>query len=88
MLTQQKIAFEKNKSRIGSTITCLIDETEKNNTAKGPALRSAAKKGRFFGQAPEIDPVCLIKKCSAVPGDFVRAKVTGTKGYDLLCEQI
>jgi ribosomal protein S12 methylthiotransferase len=78
MLTQQQICFEKNKARIGSSLTCLIDKIEKGGVAKG----------RFFGQAPEIDPVCIIKECSADPGTFIGAKVTGTRNYDLLCEQI
>lgn len=78
MLTQQKIAFEKNKSRIGSTLTCLVDKIEKGR----PAI------GRFFGQAPEIDSVCFIKNCSAAEGTFVKTKVTGYKNYDLLCEQM
>jgi ribosomal protein S12 methylthiotransferase len=78
MLTQQQICFEKNKTRIGSTIICLIDEVGKNHTAKG----------RFFGQAPEIDPVCIIKNCSADQGDFVQTKITDSKNYDLLCRQI
>ena len=78
MLTQQQITFEKNKSRIGSSLTCLIDEVGKIHTAKG----------RFFGQAPEIDPLCIIKHCSAGQGDFVQTKITGYKNYDLLCRQI
>ncbi len=77
MLTQQQIAFKKNKSRIGSRLTCLIDGIEKNRTARG----------RFFGQAPEIDPVCIIQNCSAAPGSLIQAKVIGSKNYDLLCEQ-
>ena len=88
MLAQQKIAFDKNKSRIGSTLTCLVDSIGKNHTAKSHALRSAAKKGRFFGQAPEIDPLCVIRDCHACPGSFINAKVTGSKNYDLLCRQI
>jgi len=78
MLTQQQIAFEKNKSRIGSQLTCLTDSIDKNRIAKA----------RFFGQAPEIDPVCIIRDCRVPAGSFVQAKVTGFRGYDLLCEQI
>jgi len=78
MLTQQKIAFEKNKARLGETLTCLIDKTEKDRTATG----------RFFGQAPQIDPVCIIENCSARPGTFLQTKVTGISNYDLLCKQI
>ena len=78
MLTQQKIAFEKNNKRIGSTLTCLIDEIGRNRTAKA----------RFFGQAPQIDSLCIIKNCSAPAGNFIRVKVTGTSGYDLICKKI
>jgi ribosomal protein S12 methylthiotransferase len=75
MLTQQKIAFTKNKNRIGSKITCLVDN---EGTAQG----------RFYGQAPDIDSICIIKNCSAEPGQFIDAKVVGTKDYDLLVRQM
>ena len=78
MLTQQKIAFEKNKNRIGTQLTCLVDDVDSENEGRG----------RFYGQAPEIDSVCIIKKCSDRPGEFINTKVTGTKDYDLLVEQI
>jgi ribosomal protein S12 methylthiotransferase len=78
MLAQQKIVFDKNKSRIGGTLICLVDRIDKNHNAKG----------RFFGQAPDIDPVCIIRNCKAKPGSFIRVKVTGFKNYDLLCQQI
>jgi ribosomal protein S12 methylthiotransferase len=88
MLAQQQIAFDKNKSRIGSTLTCLVDSIDKNHTAKSPALRSVTKKGRFFGQAPDIDPLCIIRHCHAPIGSFINVKVTSFKDYDLLCKQI
>jgi ribosomal protein S12 methylthiotransferase len=75
MLAQQKIAFDKNKSRIGSTLTCLVDSISENHTAKA----------RFFGQAPDIDPVCIIRNCYAKPGSFIGVKVIGFRNYDLLC---
>jgi ribosomal protein S12 methylthiotransferase len=109
MRAQQRIVFEKNRSRIGETLTCLIDSVnEKRKTATT----------RYFGQAPQIDPVCIIKnhntpftaehaetaekktkiisawspRPSAVSavrsGNFIKAKIVGTRGYDLLCEQI
>jgi ribosomal protein S12 methylthiotransferase len=78
MLTQQKIAFAKNESRIGSKLTCLVDSVETGSTAKG----------RFYGQAPDIDSICIIKNCSAGPGKFADTKVIGTKNYDLIVEQI
>jgi len=78
MLTQQKIAFAKNKERVGSKLTCLIDSTDNKGSIQG----------HFYGQAPDIDSICIIKKCSATLGKFIDAKVTGTKDYDLVVEQI
>ena len=78
MLTQQKIAFAKNEKRIGTKITCLLDSVDSKGTGRG----------RFYGQAPNIDSICIIKNCSANPGVFFNAKVVDTKDYDLLVEQI
>ncbi|MHC4260013.1 MAG: 30S ribosomal protein S12 methylthiotransferase RimO [Planctomycetota bacterium] len=78
MLTQQKIAFAKNTERVGSKLTCLVDSVDAEGTATG----------RFYGQAPDIDSVCMIENCSAKPGEFITATVTGTRDYDLIVEQI
>ena len=116
MLTQQKIAFAKNKNRIGTKLTCLVDsvdpvrskprKTNENLRAKTPTSNEVDNKGacqgRFYGQAPDIDSVCIIKghvlqkdrktgtlkNCSARPGQFINTKVIGTKDYDLIVEQI
>jgi ribosomal protein S12 methylthiotransferase len=78
MLTQQKIAFARNEERIGSRLTCLVDSIDSNGLGRG----------RFYGQAPDIDSLCIIKKCSAQPGQFIDTKVTAAQDYDLLVEQI
>jgi ribosomal protein S12 methylthiotransferase len=78
MLTQQKIVFAKNKKRIGSKLACIVDSVEPKNAARG----------RFYGQAPDIDSICLVKNCSANPGQFINTRVVGTKGYDIIVEQI
>jgi len=78
MLTQQKIAFTHNKDRIAGTLTCLVDSVDPKGLGRG----------RYYGQAPDIDSVCMIKQCSAKPGQFVASKVVGTQDYDLLVEQI
>ena len=78
MLCQQKIAFAKNRDRLGGKLVCLVDSVDKDSPAKG----------RYYGQAPEIDSVCIINKCSAGPGRFVKTKVVGTKDYDLIVERI
>jgi ribosomal protein S12 methylthiotransferase len=78
MLTQQKIAFARNQNRIGSKLTCLVDSIDEEGICHG----------RFYGQAPDIDSVCIIENCSAAPGQFVDAKVVAAQGYDLIVEQI
>jgi len=77
MLAQQEIAFAGNTQRIGDKLACLVDFAD-NNTAKG----------RYYGQAPEIDSICIIKNCSAKAGEFVETKVVATKDYDLIVEQL
>jgi ribosomal protein S12 methylthiotransferase len=81
MLLQQKIAFNKNQHRIGSTITCMVDSVDKDGSAIG----------RFYGQAPDIDSLCIIRDNSQPvrtrrlrPGQFIKAKVVGTRDYDLV----
>jgi ribosomal protein S12 methylthiotransferase len=78
MLAQQKIAFEKNKALKGQIVECLIDETQPDGSAIG----------RFYGQAPHIDSICLIESCNDKPGNFVKAKIIGFEGYDLLAKRI
>jgi ribosomal protein S12 methylthiotransferase len=77
MTVQQPIAFAKQEARIGTRLTCLVDE----DTGKGTG------RGRFYGQAPEVDSVCLIRDCTASPGQFIRARVIGTRDYDLVVRQ-
>ena len=78
MLTQREIAFAKNKKRIGTKLTCIVDCVDAKGTGQG----------RFYGQAPDIDSVCIIKSCSASPGQFVNTQIVGSKDYDLIIEQI
>ncbi len=78
MLTQQKIAFAKNRKRIGSELICLIDSVSKDGTGRG----------RFYGQAPDIDSICCIQHCTAQPRQFINTEVVGIKDYDLIVRQI
>ena len=77
MLAQQKIAFAKNREKIGTELLCLIDENDGDKSAQG----------RFYAQAPHIDILCIIPNCTSTAGEFINAKVTGTKNYDLILEQ-
>ena len=74
MLTQQAIAFAKQKARVGQELTCLVDSLEPDGTGRG----------RFYGQAPEIDSLCVVRDCKVKPGRFVRTRVIDTQDYDLI----
>ena len=76
MLTQQKIVFEENKSKIGKKLTVLIEE--KSKEGNGYFL------GRSQAEAPEIDGVILVKGNSLKIGEFVKVKIVDYCDYDLL----
>jgi len=58
-------------------LSCLVDTAGERKTAQG----------RFYGQAPDIDGVCIIENCSAKPGGFIKAKVVDARDYDLIVEE-
>ena len=78
MLAQQEIVFEKDKQKISREFVCLVDHEDQDGKIWG----------RSYAQAMDIDSLCLIEKCSAKPGEFVKVKTIGTKDYDLIVEQI
>jgi ribosomal protein S12 methylthiotransferase len=78
MLAQQKIAFDLARKRIGLRLDCLVDEVRPDGSAVG----------RFYGQAPEIDGVCLIRNNSARPGEFVGVTVAESRDYDLIVDPV
>jgi len=95
MLTQQEIAFARNRQRLGSRLTCLVDEPARETKGRGRRRQSARRhppaamgRGRFYGQAPDIDSVCLLRRGAAPAGRFADVRVVGTEGYDLVVEQI
>ncbi|MEN6309732.1 MAG: 30S ribosomal protein S12 methylthiotransferase RimO [Anaerohalosphaeraceae bacterium] len=77
MQAQQAIAFTRIHQRIGSRLTILADEKAKSSVI-----------GRFYGQAPHIDSVCIIENSSVVPGTFIEAEVVGQEDYDLVVHRI
>ena len=78
MEAQQKIAFAANEDRIDGSLRCLVDSVDPDGLGMG----------RYYGQAPDIDSVCVIKHCSAKQGQLIEVKVVGTQDYDLLVKQI
>lgn len=73
MLAQQDIAFAANEARIGKPVRVLVDGTESGG----------ATIGRHYGQAPDIDNLCILT-IPAEPGQFVNATIVETDGYDLV----
>ncbi len=78
MRTQQKIAFAKNENRVGQRLRCLVDSIEPDGSCRG----------RFYGQAPDIDSVCIMRSGRTRPGRFIETRVVAAQDYDLLVERI
>jgi len=80
MLNQQKIVFEENQSKIGKTLTVLIDA--KSKESNGYFL------GRSQAEAPEVDGVILVTGNGLKIGKFVRVKIIDYHNYDLVAKVV
>jgi ribosomal protein S12 methylthiotransferase len=80
MLSQQRIALEKNQSKIGKTFTVLID-TESERGKDWYIGRSQA-------EAPEVDGVILVRGDHCRMGQFAKVKIVDYSDYDLIGEAI
>jgi ribosomal protein S12 methylthiotransferase len=76
MLAQQKIVFEENRSKIGKTLTVLIDAESKEGN--GCFL------GRSQAEAPEVDGEILVRGNGFRIGDFAEVRIVDYCGYDLI----
>jgi ribosomal protein S12 methylthiotransferase len=83
MRRQKRIVARAQRERIGNAVTVLVD---------GPSPEhELVLQGRLEGQAPEIDPVVYLTDCDPVSvpsGNLIRARVVGSRGYDLLARPI
>ncbi len=68
MTLQQKIAREIAEAKVGRALKLLVDQ---------PFI------ARTEADAPEVDTRVLLAEAAPV-GEFVRRKITGARGYDLL----
>jgi ribosomal protein S12 methylthiotransferase len=80
MVAQQEIAFAKAQERVGTETEVLVDAADPEIPGQFLA------RGAF--DAPEIDCVVRLKGKNLRPGDLVRARVTGSDGYDLVARAI
>jgi len=74
MLAQQEIVAEKNRAMVGRDLVCLVDARKPDGSGCG----------RYYGQAPEIDGLCLFREEAPAPGGFVPVRVVDADGYDLI----
>ena len=79
MLAQQQVAFDWNRSRVGSEVDVLIDEI---------CPESASTLGRSYAEAPEIDSIIRLPEGVAGVGEMVRCTITETDDYDLVAEPL
>lgn len=80
MLLQQKIAFERNRLRIGSVEQVLVTDVD----------RDGACLGRSSREAPEIDGEIMIQtgSCRPQPGQMIPVRITDAMEYDLKGEML
>jgi len=73
--------------RVGETLDVLIEETVPADEAHNG--HSGTFAGRAAHQAPEVDGITTVRSAvPLVPGDMVRAVVTGSDGVDLIADAI
>jgi len=80
MAVQRRVSRERNRRLRGRLLTVLVE---------GPADEEGyVLKGRYYGQAPEVDGSTYLVSCRASGGDFVPARVTRTGDFDIVAEPI
>jgi ribosomal protein S12 methylthiotransferase len=80
MQAQQRIAFERNESRVGSQVDVLLD-------APVPDEPNAWI-GRTKSEAPDIDGVVYVTGEGLQAGKFVKSEIVATHGYDLIAAAV
>ena len=77
MALQRDLVFGRNAqlAEIGQPLEVLVDGVDE----QGQCI------GRYYGQAPDIDGVCILTEPAEV-GEFVDTTVRGFDEYDLLVE--
>jgi len=75
MQAQQVIAFETNRALRGSVCEAVVDR---------PSPEPGVWIGRTAKQAPDVDGVTYLRGEGLRPGRFVQARITGSRGYDLV----
>jgi ribosomal protein S12 methylthiotransferase len=78
MAVQEKISAARLARKIGSRMTVLVDEIQKNKAI-----------ARSTADAPEIDGVVYVSNVKNVkPGEFIEVEVTGADAHDLRAKRL
>ena len=78
MELQQEIAFEKEASMVGRTVTAMVE---------GKLTEERVYAARTWRDAPDVDGYLFIDTDRELAsGDFVRVRITGSHEYDLTGE--
>ncbi len=79
MRLQKQIVARRRRQQVGQVMPVIVD---------GPSPESdLVMTGRLAGQAPDIDSIVVFSECNPaelVPGQLVSARITGSRGYDLI----
>ena len=76
MQAAERLAAAAAEARRGQVLEVLVDGAEE----------SGRLVARHAGQAPEVDGVVLLAPGTAAVGQFVKVRITGAEGYDLVAE--
>ncbi len=76
MKTQQTVAMRRNQAQVGKTFDVLVEGLSEET--------DLLLRGRYYGQAPDIDGVVLINDGEAEVGAFHRVEITEAHPYDLV----
>ena len=80
MERQQAISLARNQSWVGRELEVLVE-------GHSP-LDGTTAVGRSFRDAPEIDGQVHVRRCAALPGTFVRARIREARPYDLIADPV
>ena len=75
MLAQQEIAFARSRAMKGDVLEMVVDR---------PSEERGVWIARTRTQAPDVDGVTYLRGDGLRPGAFVQAKITASRGYDLV----
>ena len=76
MEIQRNVSKKLLKNMVGQTIEVLVDGVSDES--------DLVLKGRFYGQAPEVDGVTYLENGDAAPGKFTKARVVQSSDYDIV----